>query len=267
MLKKRSLPNIPSILLKFITVLQLVRCSKENPVLMVLDNHESHLSISVLNFCKENGVILSSFTPHTSHKLQPLDRTVFGPLKRHFNGDADAWLRSNLGKVMNIYDIPTVLKDAFPLAATPINIKKGFFVTGIWPFNREIFLDDEFLPAEITNRSITENINARVDIDPSPICTERHITPSPQQPSTSTYINLAQNEPVDLAPTHLSPQEVKPYTKAMARKSKKGRKKRTFAVLTDTPIKAALEEEQTEIQRKRNVGATKKTYQVNQKAG
>nr|XP_023028779.1 jerky protein homolog-like [Leptinotarsa decemlineata] len=202
-----------------------VRCSKEKPVLMVLDNHESHLSISVLNFCKENGVILLSFPPHTSHKLQPLERMVFGPLKRHFNSAADAWLRFNPSKVLNIYDIPTILEDAFPLAVTPLNIQKGFSVTGIWPNNIEIFHDDEFLPAEVTNRPITENINARVDIDPSPIGTERHRTPSPHQPFTSTYINLAQNEPVDLAPTHLTPQEVEPYPKAMPRKSKKfGRK-------------------------------------------
>lgn len=155
-----------------------VRCSKGKPVLMVLDNHESHLSIPVLNFCKENGVVLLSFPPHTSHKLQPLDRTVFGPLKRYFNSAADAWLRSNPGKVMNIYDIPAVLKDSFLLALTPLNIQKGFSVTGIWPFNREIFQDDEFLPAEVTNRPITENINATVDIDPAPTGTERHRSPS-----------------------------------------------------------------------------------------
>ena len=40
-----------------------VRPSKENPVLLLLDNHDSHLAIDILDFAKENGVILLSF-PH-----------------------------------------------------------------------------------------------------------------------------------------------------------------------------------------------------------
>ena len=52
----------------------------EHPFLLLLDNHYSHLAIDVLDYCKDNGVVLLSFPPHCSHKLQPLDRTVFGPL-------------------------------------------------------------------------------------------------------------------------------------------------------------------------------------------
>ena len=52
-----------------------VRPSLEYPVLITLDNHGSHLSIEVLDFFKTNGRSkLLSFPPHTSHKLQPLDR-------------------------------------------------------------------------------------------------------------------------------------------------------------------------------------------------
>lgn len=47
------------------------RCTKDKPVLLILDNHESHLWIPVLNHCKVNGVVLLSFPPHTSHRLQP----------------------------------------------------------------------------------------------------------------------------------------------------------------------------------------------------
>ena len=46
-----------------------VRYSQEETVLLILDNHESHLSIEVMEFAKENGVIMLSFHPHTSHKL------------------------------------------------------------------------------------------------------------------------------------------------------------------------------------------------------
>ncbi|KAJ8963477.1 hypothetical protein NQ318_018960 [Aromia moschata] len=52
------------------------RCSKERSVLMLLDNHDSHLSIEALDLLKDNGVVGVSFPPHRSHKLQP--RSVFG---------------------------------------------------------------------------------------------------------------------------------------------------------------------------------------------
>ncbi|KAJ8954880.1 hypothetical protein NQ318_016816 [Aromia moschata] len=54
------------------------RCSKERSVLMLLDNHDSHLSIEALDLLKDNGVVAISFPPRCSHKLQPLDRSGFG---------------------------------------------------------------------------------------------------------------------------------------------------------------------------------------------
>ena len=50
-----------------------VKPSKE-PVVLLLDNHDSHLSILALDYYKQNGVTVLSFPPHCSHKLKPLDR-------------------------------------------------------------------------------------------------------------------------------------------------------------------------------------------------
>lgn len=59
------------------------KASKENPLVLLLDNHDSHLSPGALNICKEQGITVLSFPPHCSHKLQPLDRSVYGPLKKY----------------------------------------------------------------------------------------------------------------------------------------------------------------------------------------
>ncbi|XP_023312194.1 uncharacterized protein LOC111692417 [Anoplophora glabripennis] len=56
--------------------------SKDNPVLLIMDNHESHISLRAIDLAKSNGVILLPIPPHTSHRLQPLDRCVYGPLNR-----------------------------------------------------------------------------------------------------------------------------------------------------------------------------------------
>jgi DDE superfamily endonuclease len=69
----------------FVEVLQHVksytRCSKERPILLILDNHVSHTSIAGIKYCRDNGIELLSLPPHCSHKLQPLDKCVFGPFK------------------------------------------------------------------------------------------------------------------------------------------------------------------------------------------
>ncbi|XP_060878158.1 uncharacterized protein LOC132950650 [Metopolophium dirhodum] len=113
-----------------------VRLTQEKKVLILLDNHESHLYLPVIDFCRENGVVLLSFPPHCSHKLQPLDRSVFGPFKKCINQEMDSWIKSNPGKRFTIYDLPSVTSNALVNAATPKNIINGFSVSGVWPFNR-----------------------------------------------------------------------------------------------------------------------------------
>lgn len=60
--------------------------------------------------------------PHYSHKLQPLDRSVYGPLKKMVNSASYCWIRMNPGKNMTIYDIPGFVRIELPSVATPNNI-------------------------------------------------------------------------------------------------------------------------------------------------
>ena len=127
------------------------KCSKEHPVLIFLDNHGSHLSIALIDYCPDNGIVLQTLPPHCSHKLLLLDRTVFGPFKKYVNTASDDWIKSNPGKTLCIYDIPGIVKKALPLAATPTNVQKGFQVCGISPFDRKIFSADDFLASSATD--------------------------------------------------------------------------------------------------------------------
>jgi len=60
------------------------RCLKDHPVLLILDNHFSHISLKAIELCKNSGVHWLTLPPHTSHKLQPLDWCVYGPFKFFF---------------------------------------------------------------------------------------------------------------------------------------------------------------------------------------
>lgn len=147
-----------------------IRPSKENKALLLLDNHASHIAVKNIEFCKANGIILLTFPPHCTHKLQPMDRTVFGPVKKAVNTACDNWMRSNPGKVMSIYDIPGIVKPSFDIAVTPRNISSGFVHTGLWPVNTEIFQDADYLPSQITDRPLPTSV------DPGPSSSNMEIS-------------------------------------------------------------------------------------------
>lgn len=102
------------------------KVSPERKVLLLLDNHSSHISVRAVDYCKSQGIVLLTLPPHCSHKLQPLDRSVFGPFKKMVNLASDDWMRVNPGKTMSIYDIPGIVRKALPTAATQRNIQAGF---------------------------------------------------------------------------------------------------------------------------------------------
>ena len=70
-----------------------VKCSKANPMILLLDNCKSHVSIPCLDLEKKKPTL--SFPPHCNQKLQPLDQSVYGPLKCYYNAACDDWVVSN----------------------------------------------------------------------------------------------------------------------------------------------------------------------------
>lgn len=76
-----------------------VKPSFDSPVLLLMDNHTSHLSVDALDLAAANGVHILSFPPHCSHKLQPLDVSVFGPVKAYYKSQCSTWQKNNANKV------------------------------------------------------------------------------------------------------------------------------------------------------------------------
>lgn len=216
-------------------IIRNVRCSPDHKILLIMDNHESHISLKVIDLAKANGIILLTIPPHTSHRMQPLDKSVYGPFKAAYNRAMDGWLRSNPGKTVTIYDIPSVVNEAQMSAIIARNIISGFQSTGIYPYNRELFSDVDFAPAMTTDRDIEATEGG-----------------STSQPKSNDSANLMQTDPpvsetacctspanlCEMTGTYVSPAALLPVPKAeVRRKTSKGRKRGRTTILTDTPVR------------------------------
>ena len=153
-----------------------VRPSIDQPILMLLDNHESHLSLEAIEFARDKGIIMLSFPPHCSHRLQPLDIAVFGPLKKRTSQSQSSWLRNHPGRPITIYDIGTILCEPWKETLSISNICNGFLKTGIYPYNNQIFNDDDFRPSSVTDRPNEDsNLRSRDPAEASNIAMRRYL--------------------------------------------------------------------------------------------
>ncbi|KAF2895537.1 hypothetical protein ILUMI_10642 [Ignelater luminosus] len=201
-------------------------CSVRNPILLIADNHESHVNIASVRCCKENGIVLS-IPPHTSHKLQPLDVGVFGPFKSYCSIAFNDWLTSHPGKTLSVKHIPQLTKLAYLRAFTASNIVNSFSKPGIWPLNRLEFLDEDFSSKNIppkSNQSETE-LGEETEND-------EHVSLK----DSDTGNVLDSDIPIQLTVL------VRPYPKAEERKQKCKRRTGGSKIYTDTPEKDKLEE-------------------------
>ena len=128
------------------------KSSKDQPSLLVYDNQESHLSIEVMDKAKENGVTILTLPPHISNKMQPLDVGVYKPFKTYYSQAMDSWMMRNPGKPISIYEIAHCAGIAHQRAMTPANITAAFRKTGIFPFDKTIFTEADFLSSAVTDR-------------------------------------------------------------------------------------------------------------------
>ncbi|CAK9291938.1 unnamed protein product [Gordionus sp. m RMFG-2023] len=227
--------------------------AKDRKVLIILDNHISHQSIKAIDFCLEEGIILLTLPPHCTHKLQPLDKTVFGPLKRYYNSSVDSWMRNNSGKHFTIYDIPGIVKEILPKACAPAIVQNGFKSCGIWPFIPIIFNDESYntLVNDIPNtlnyeETIDNNNNFNIENNDSNDISLRI------RQDESEIIHSYSNEPT--TSKNFDPESIFPCPTFY---KKSGKNKQYSAILTSSPYKKKAMERANKRKKSKN-GINKK---------
>ena len=102
--------------------------------LLILDGHNSHLNIRFLDWCGEHKVLVAYFPSHSTHRLQPLDVSIFGPLAQYYSEEADLWLYKCTGlRSFTKRDFFAIFWPAFLKAFSEKNILSAFKKAGLQP--------------------------------------------------------------------------------------------------------------------------------------
>jgi len=105
--------------------------------LLVLDGHGSHHTTDFELYCKEHKIITLCMPPHSSHLLQPLDVSCFGPLKQAYGKQIEHLIRSSITHISKTEFLPAFYT-AFKASLTEKNIKGGFRGAGLVPLDPEV---------------------------------------------------------------------------------------------------------------------------------
>ena len=129
--------------LKYFT--SIAKPCKEKKHIIILDGHYSHKTLEAVEFSLSNGIELLTLPPHCTHKMQPLDKTFFKPLKTAYNAAADTWMVAHRGKKISFYEIAEIFAVAYNRTATVEKSVNGLRACGLLPFNDCIFSDDDYV--------------------------------------------------------------------------------------------------------------------------
>ncbi|CAD6241440.1 GSCOCG00009248001-RA-CDS, partial [Cotesia congregata] len=73
-------------------------------------------NIQVTNYARKDHVIILCLSPHTTHRLEPLNGAVMKPLSNYYSTEIRKCFRSHPGRVVTPNDIPDICCEALKQA-------------------------------------------------------------------------------------------------------------------------------------------------------
>ncbi|XP_052079009.1 uncharacterized protein LOC127717266 [Mytilus californianus] len=147
-------------------------CGTRRPVLLIFDNHDSHISIDLIEKAKANNIHIIGLPPHTTHLLQPLDVAIFGPLKEKVNQLAVTVGNLNKSATIGKAKFPALLSTAIDQTLSLARVKESFRKSGMYPVDRSIIPNSQLAPADFHK---TEKGNKEItDVDVTIITSNEH---------------------------------------------------------------------------------------------
>ena len=103
--------------------------------ILFADGHHSHIDLELIYTAKEHNVDLMCLP--LTHIMQPLDVSVFRPLKRAYSNILKEYKTDTLAANNSKAIFPTILSKLWDVSFKPSHLCSGFKATGIHPLNWE----------------------------------------------------------------------------------------------------------------------------------
>lgn len=135
------------------------------PQVLILDGHDSHNFVELIEMAIANNIEIVELPAHTSNWLQPCDRTVFKPLKDAYGDVCQQLMNDYPGVVVSHANFCGLLTKAWTRGLTPENIKSGFKACGIFPLNEEQIPQEAYLPNMLYRPAVEKSTNYNKEND------------------------------------------------------------------------------------------------------
>ena len=119
--------------------------SEADPIVIICDGHGSHLTLQLLEYCRAHHVHILLRVPHTSHRTQGEDVSAFAKFKPELRRQRIRVLTSNVERHgfygLKSTDFMKCVAPAWNYAFQTVSNMKGWAVTGIYPFTRQVYYE------------------------------------------------------------------------------------------------------------------------------
>jgi hypothetical protein len=118
--------------------------------MLIYDGHGSHTTVGIIDLAIKHGIHLFCLPPHTTHRLQPLDVSVFGPLQIAWFNRCDEILELT-GEGIEAKNVVKEYMKARNASFKSETILQAWRKAGIRPINLTIFTEADFAPSYSTS--------------------------------------------------------------------------------------------------------------------
>ena len=120
--------------------------TEDGRVVLLVDGSKTHLTAEVLAAAKQLGVLPICFPSHSTDVVQPLDVSIFAPVKRKIRRGQDRWLRSHQRRSLTHGGFVELVTSAWGSVAGTTQVKVSFRVTGLFPLSFNEFMEHASVP-------------------------------------------------------------------------------------------------------------------------
>ena len=130
------------------------------PLLLILDNHSTHLSIKTAKLAILHDIHILCFPSHGTHILQPLDIYTFKYVKTQWRNLLWEYNKSSHNKSLDKADFVKLFAKLYNYSLLPARCAPAFAKAGIYPYDSLIIRREKLINSGADSLTMTANTNS-----------------------------------------------------------------------------------------------------------